>query len=101
MYMTCLVRACSSMHPAPELKGRHSDNDARVGWTATGTWEPSRHQPWMGVMPAREMLNPWPSVTVQTMAATVERQLKGPAPVESPYANVGVFNPALLPHCMP
>ena len=61
----------------------------------------SGNQPLIGVMPAREMLNPLPLVTVQTMAAAVEVHLNGPTPVESPYANVGVFNPALLPHCIP
>lgn len=61
----------------------------------------SGHQPPIGVMAAREMLKPIPVVTVQTMAATVEVHLKGPTPVESPYAKVGVSTPALLPHCIP
>ena len=55
----------------------------------------------MGEIPAREMLNPLPPVTVQIMAATVEVQENGPTPVVSPYANVGVSTPALLPHPIP
>jgi len=41
-------------------------------------------QPVVGVIPAREMLNPLPLVTMQIMAATVEVHRNGPTPVESP-----------------
>jgi hypothetical protein len=75
--------------------------DKSGDWMDSGMFGLSGHQPLIGVMAAREMLKPFPVVTVQTMAATVEAHLKGPAPVESPYAKVGVFTPALLPHCIP
>jgi hypothetical protein len=66
------------------IGGSSANTDVSVKWMETGTYEPSGCQPLIGVMLDREMLNPKPLDTVQTMAATVEVHLKGPTPVESP-----------------
>jgi hypothetical protein len=44
----------------------------------------SERQPSVGLIPAREILNPFPPVTVQFIAAMVDVQRKGPTPVVSP-----------------